>query len=245
MFHPHGPQPPSVYWRRRFVVIATAVLLLLLIGLTIHAMTSGAAGRPDAAGHSRPARLTRTSSSQAPSTRHHSAASSRTPGSTAPARHRHPGHAGHPANGHHGTGSTTAAVSTSSAPPPACTPTQLAVQAAVGQSTYHVGDKPVVMLQVTNTGATPCVQDLADKQIVLKVYNGESRVWGSHDCEIQPGTDERVLEVGRAVRVSITWSGLTSEPGCRGTRQRVGAGTYTLYAYLAGHEGKAAQFSIV
>jgi hypothetical protein len=136
-------------------------------------------------------------------------------------------------------------MSTSAAPPPACTPTQLAVQAAVGQSTYHVGDKPVVMLQVTNTGATPCVQDLADKQIVLKVYNGESRVWGSHDCEIQPGTDERVLEVGRPVRVSITWSGLTSQPGCTGTRHRVGAGTYTLYGYLAGHQGKATQFSIV
>jgi hypothetical protein len=239
MFHPHGPQPPSVYWRRRFVVIATAVLLLLLMVLTVHAMTSGAAGRPNAAGHSPSTHVTRTGHALAPSTRHRSASSSRTSSSTAPARHHHA------AKGSHGSGSASASASTSSAPPPACTPTQLAVQAEVGQSTYHVGDKPVVMLQVTNTGATPCVQDLADKQIVLKVYNGESRVWGSHDCEIQPGTDERVLAAGRPVRVSITWSGLTSQPGCHGTRQRVGAGSYTLYAYLAGHEGKAAQFSIV
>lgn len=115
----------------------------------------------------------------------------------------------------------------------------------MGQTTYHVGQKPVLMLQVTNTGSTPCVQDLADRQIVLKVYNGESRVWGSHDCETQPGTDDRVLAVGRPVRVSITWSGLTSQPGCTGTRHRVGAGTYTLYPSLAGHQGKATQFSIV
>ena len=115
----------------------------------------------------------------------------------------------------------------------------------MGQTTYHVGQKPVLMLQVTNTGSTPCVQDLADRQIVLKVYNGESRVWGSHDCETQPGTDDRVLAVGRPVRVSITWSGLTSQPGCTGTRHRVGAGTYTLYPSLAGHQGKATQFSIL
>ena len=63
MFHPHGPQPPSVYWRRRFVVIATAVLLLLLIVLTVHAMTSGATGRPDAAGRSPSTHANRTNHS--------------------------------------------------------------------------------------------------------------------------------------------------------------------------------------
>lgn len=114
----------------------------------------------------------------------------------------------------------------------------------VGHNTYTVGQRPMVELQVTNVGAAPCVQDLADKQIVLKVYNGESRVWGSHDCEVQPGVDKRVLGVNRPVRVSVTWSGLTSEPHCAGTRQRVGVGTYTLYAQLSGHSGKVAQFTI-
>jgi hypothetical protein len=100
------------------------------------------------------------------------------------------------------------------------------------------------MLQVTNTGRAPCVQDLADSQVELRVYNGESRVWGSHDCSIQPGTSERMLAVGAPVRVSIVWSGLSSQPKCAGTRQRVGAGTYTLYALLSGHEGVAAQFAV-
>ncbi|MEO9140477.1 MAG: hypothetical protein ABI345_15615 [Jatrophihabitans sp.] len=97
---------------------------------------------------------------------------------------------------------------------------------------------------MTNDGKQPCVQDLADSTVELKVYNGESRVWGSHDCEIQPGTADRTLAVGQTVRVSIKWSGLTSQPGCTGTRQRVGAGTYTLYATLSGKTGKATQFSI-
>ena len=102
----------------------------------------------------------------------------------------------------------------------------------------------MLMLQVTNPGTKPCVQDLSDQQIELRVYNGESRVWGSHDCQIEPGTADRTLTAGQSVRVSIVWSGLSSQPECAGTRQRVGAGTYTLYASLAGREGASAQFAI-
>jgi hypothetical protein len=120
----------------------------------------------------------------------------------------------------------------------------LSVVAVVGQTTYTVGDQPLLELQVTNTGPKPCVQDLADKQIELRVYNGESRVWGSHDCQIQPGSDTKTLASRTPVRVAITWSGLTSQPGCAGTRQRVGAGTYTLYALLSGRTGRATQFTI-
>jgi hypothetical protein len=119
------------------------------------------------------------------------------------------------------------------------------VQAVVGGTgKFTVGDQPVLMLQVTNVGTASCVQDLADSQIELKVYNGESRVWGSHDCKIEPGTSPSTLVAGHSVRVSITWSGLSSQPQCAGTRQRVGAGTYTLYATLSGKQGTAASFSI-
>ena len=112
------------------------------------------------------------------------------------------------------------------------------------QPKYSVGDQPEVSIQVTNKGTVSCVVDLADPQIVMRVYNGESRVWGSHDCKIEPGVDDRTLMAGTSVRVSIVWSGLSSQPKCAGNRERVGAGTYTLYASLAGHEATAAQFSI-
>jgi hypothetical protein len=121
---------------------------------------------------------------------------------------------------------------------------KLGLAAASEQSHYSMDDQPVLSIVVTNPGTTPCVQDLADPQIVLRVYNGESRVWGSHDCKIEPGTDLRTLMPGQTVRVSIVWSGLSSQPNCAGQRQRVGAGTYTLYASLAGREGKAAQFTM-
>lgn len=224
MFHPVGSQPQSVYWRRRFLLLASVFAVLVLLALTVRVALSSAPAH-SAAGAGKPA-PTRPATSPTPppppsSTTHGSSAAPRS--STA---------VGKPSPD-----------PSSSAPAP-CTPSELALAAVTGQSSYQVGDQPVLSIEVTNSGPTACVVDLADPQIMLSVYNGESRVWGSHDCKIQPGTDDRTLMAGRSVRVSIVWSGLSSQPNCAGTRQRVGAGTYTLYASLAGHQAKAAQFTI-
>jgi hypothetical protein len=216
MFHPVGSQPPTVYWRRRLVALASIVVLLVLLVLTIKIATSSG----DGAAKASPTTSLPTPHTTSASTQHTSTA----PTSSSP--------------------HSPASSSKSSTPPSPCTATSLAVTAVVGKTGYQVGDQPLLELQVTNAGTKPCVQDLADRQVELRVYNGESRVWGSHDCKIQPGTDDRTLAPNMPVRVAITWSGLSSQPGCAGTRQRVGAGTYTLYAALSGKTGKATQFTI-
>jgi hypothetical protein len=128
--------------------------------------------------------------------------------------------------------------------PPDCASAQLKVQAVPKDKSFAVGSKPELMLRATNTGTGPCVQDVSDSKIELRVYNGASRVWGSHDCQIAPGTDPRTMLPNQPATFSITWTGLSSQPGCEGTRQRVGAGTYTLYASLAGKDGTAATFEL-
>jgi cytoskeletal protein RodZ len=220
MFSPVGSQPPSVYWRRRLVLLGSIGLLLVLLILTVKIATSDgseparAGGPGTSSPHTTPATHTSHFSSSAPSTRHSSSSAS-----------------------------TSSSKSSSAAPEP-CVAKDLQVAAVSSRPNFSVGDEPVLELQVTNTGDASCVQDLADAQVELKVYNGESRVWGSHDCQIEPGTNPMTLEVGKAVRVAITWSGFSSQPQCAGTRQRVGAGTYTLYAALSGRTGKATQFTI-
>jgi hypothetical protein len=215
MFHPVGSLPPATYWRRRFVLLGA---LIVLIAVTAWVLRPGGGGKPSAVTSTGPQQSTPT----APAT-----ASSSSPAATQSS-----------------SGSATTSSSSSSKTAARCDAATLKIAAVVGKSSYPVGATPMVLLQVTNVGKAPCVQDLADSQVELRVYNGESRVWGSHDCEIQAGADDRTLAVGQAVRVSIVWSGLSSQPQCAGTRQRVGAGTYTLYALLSGHEGTAAQFSI-
>ena len=223
MFHPVGSQPPSVYWRRRLMLLGSIGLLLVLMILTVKIATSDGSEPAQAGG----------------------GASTTPPAQTTPASHT--SHSSSPANTQQssssGTSSSASTRSSSAAPEP-CVAKDLQVAAVSSKPNFSVGDEPVLELQVTNTGDAPCVQDLADPQVELKVYNGESRVWGSHDCQIEPGTNLMTLAVGQPVRVSVTWSGLSSQPHCAGTRQRVGAGTYTLYAALSGHTGKATQFTI-
>jgi hypothetical protein len=219
MFHPVGSQPPSVYWRRRFILVALLVLLVVLAALTANALSGSndtASAHSTSAPSSSPSAgpTTPTASSSSTSSAAHSSAS---------------------ASGHS---------SATTATPVTCAAKSLDVTAAVGRTTYKVGTDPLLQLQVTNIGAQPCVQDLADKDVELRVYNGESRVWGSHDCKVQSGTMERTLAPNVAVKVAISWTGLSSQAGCKGTRQRVGAGSYTLYALLDGRMAKAAQFSI-
>jgi hypothetical protein len=221
MLHPVGRQSPSVYWRRRLLFLGAGVLLVVLIVLTaVTAMSDGNSEPLAGASTGTP--------TNAPNSHHHSSPSPKHTKSS-------PKH----------TKSSKPASSSSSKPAPArCQPGDLDVSAVVAQPSYRVGEEPMLELQVINNGSAPCVQDLADKQVELRVYNGESRVWGSHDCQVQTGTSDRTLPVGHAVRVSITWTGLSSQKGCNTTRQRVGAGTYTLYALLSGHMGKAAQFAL-
>lgn len=125
-----------------------------------------------------------------------------------------------------------------------CVPSVLGVAAATDAKRYGLDQQPELEIQVTNTGDAPCVADLSDSQIELLVYNGWSRVWSSHDCNVKSGNSPMTLAPRQSVRRSIRWTGLSSQPHCAGTRQRVGTGNYTLHARFAGIDGHNASFSI-
>ena len=229
MFHPVGSQPPSVYWRRRLVFFATLVVVLALVLITLRVVLAGSGGSPSAAPRTsgQPRSSTPQTSSPASPTGSSTGSSASTPASP--------------------TSSTT---SRTAVTPKACAAGALSVQAASDKTSYQVGELLRLMLVVTNTGSVSCVEDLADPQVVLTVYNGESRVWGSHDCAILAGTKDRILVPDTPVKVTVVWSGQSSQPNAKHTtegcapRQQVGAGTYTLDATLAGTKGKTTQFTI-
>jgi hypothetical protein len=209
MLHPVGDLAPTVYWRRRILLLAALALALITVyavflrgGGNQAPKANGAFTSPDST-----ASRTTAGSSTAP---HTSAAST----------------------------------ATSSSAPKACVASQLTIAAASDAKSYPAGAKPKVALVVTNRGPAPCVQDLSDKQIELRVYNGSARVWGSHDCQVQPGTAASTLPVGQVIRREVEWSGLSSRVGCAGVRTRVAAGTYTLLAYLGGHAGSTTTFAL-
>jgi len=219
MIHPVGELPAAIYWRRRALIVVAVVLAVV----TAFTLFSGGGGKK-----SNGAAAESTSSSR-------NTAAATTVVTTQPP-----------------TSPTTAqtTATTSIAPqtntvvaPKPCVATNLSIAAATDAISYKVGATPMLALVVTNTGPAPCIQDLADPQIELRVYSGSARVWGSHDCAVQPGTSPQTLPVGKPIQRAIQWSGLSSEPNCAGTRTRVGAGVYQVIPLLSGQQGVAAKFS--
>jgi hypothetical protein len=232
MFRPVGSLPPSVYWRRRFVLLGSLVALIALFVVTLSVVLSDGSG-PNQGAHGASAG-TRT---VAPPTRHQQSPPASSSESSSPARST-------ASDSTPVSSDTPQSSNSSSVPPGVCNVKRLALTAESDKTQYTMDEQPQLSILVTNKGSQPCVQDLADPQIVLSVFNGEARVWGSHDCKIEPGTNDQTLMPGHSVRVSMTWTGLSSKPHCAGTRQRVGAGSYTLYATLSGQEARSAQFTI-
>lgn len=150
----------------------------------------------------------------------------------------------HPhAGGHSGGGSGGQSTQVTSTAVP-CVPSVLGVAATTDARQYRLDQRPELEIQVTNTGEAPCTANLSDSQIELLVYNGWSRVWGSHDCQVRPGDSPVTLAPRQTALRSIRWSGMSSQPHCAGTRQHVGIGNYTLHARFAGTDGRTATFTI-
>jgi hypothetical protein len=217
MMHPVGDEPPSVYWRRRLAVFTVVALAFLTMYAVLY--RGGGKSTPAASASTTPSRTT---TSPIPPK---SSPSVTSVAATQP----------------------TSAPSITPAPPAspvACAVAALSISAGSNAKSYPAGATPVLSLQVTNKGALPCIEDLSDSKIELRVFSGGARVWGSHDCAVAPGTSLQTLPVGKVVRRTVQWSGLSSQPGCAGERQRVPAGTYTVTALLAGHAGTTATFTL-
>lgn len=232
MLHPVGRLPARVYWRRRLVFVGVPLLAIVLL---LWALLSGGADHPSARTAS--STTTKPASSAAPAT----SAQPRDSGSigvsaTTPA-------------------SSTPATSASSAPSGSdpstaakgkgfCAGANLDITAGTAKASFAVKSNPGLAMLVRNTSGSSCKLDVADKHVEWRVYSGDVRVWGSHDCALQAGSDVVTLSAHQAIRLDVTWSGLTSAPKCSATRMAVQVGTYTLYAYLDGKRSSAKTFTI-
>lgn len=218
VLHPVGSLPPRVYWKRR---LAGAGVVLLLLVVPILLITGGAdsdaadvasttaaepAGTPqlDLIPAESLAPDATDSSSTSPS------GSSTSPGTSSP-----PVTTGDPAD---------AVV--------ACGDDVIAVTAGSPQRRWSVTSAPVVTMAITNAGTVACTRDIGSSQQEWGLFDGGTRLWGSNDCQVEPGEDVQTLQPGQQVTVQIGWSGQTSEPTCQQPRQSLAPGEYQLRARL-------------
>ncbi|HEV7792356.1 MAG TPA: hypothetical protein VGP05_25360 [Pseudonocardia sp.] len=125
-----------------------------------------------------------------------------------------------------------------------CTDQDLALVSQVAAANYKVGQKPMFRLVIANIGEKPCSRDL-DPGLQGLVINGPAgQMWASNDCDANHKPDVRVLDPGKPVVFSLSWAGRTSHPGCGGTRQAVGPGTYQLVGKLGPLSSGPAPFTL-
>lgn len=113
-------------------------------------------------------------------------------------------------------GAVSTPAATTPAEPVACPDSVIAVAATTDASTYKVGEKPRLTLSITNTGDVACTRDVGPKANELEITSGGYHVWSSDDCNASDKTKVAVLEPGKAVASSITWSGRLTQKGCPG-----------------------------
>jgi hypothetical protein len=252
MWEPVGPLPASVYWRRRWIAIASLSVVLVAIVWSLAAAFSGPAGESTAvrtAGHVR---------SSAPQQASPSPAVSPSPGAAQPAAPRNPplpapqapvpfaevpGLTGLPPSPEAPTTTSEQLLPDEtprgSTPPPTpvqvpptgpvpCTNAMLGVTAEVDRPQHRVGERPVLRLVVTNIGDQPCIRDLdpARQEVVVWSADLTQRLWSSNDCSAAARTDLRTLVPGRPLVFSVRWAGRTSQPGCPEPRTDVPSGSY-------------------
>jgi hypothetical protein len=253
MWEPMGPLPASVYWRRRWVAIASVVAVIVLLAWGLAALTS-TAGEPETA---RPGSRAATvpapqEASPPPAAPLSAALPSPTPPSTAqPSTAPRPGAAGStpptPVSTDAGRATPTGEQLVTDPAPPAsppapsptpappaqpvpCTNEMIAVRAEVAGAEHRVGEQTLLRLVVTNTSNQPCVRDLdpVRQEIVVWSADGSQRLWSSNDCSSARGADLRTLAPGEPVTFTVRWAGRTSAPGCPAQREVVPAGEYRL-----------------
>lgn len=229
MLHPVGPLPAAVYWRRRLLVLGCALGVLGGGGWVGVAATTGggsgtateAAGSTGAAPVPTPALeqvLPSLAAVQVPTS---APVSSSASGEPAPATSSAPAEGGPCSDD---------MIDVSVRPVPVSTP---------------AGSKPTFELVVTNTSSAACVRTL-DKglqEVVLLDASG-NRVWGSNDCFPEESADARTLQAGEAVVFPVLWSGLSSEPGCAGSRTTPSAGGYVVRGRLDAKMSADAAFTL-
>jgi hypothetical protein len=192
--HPNGPEPASVYWVRRAAILV--VLLTVVVGAwwLLGALSgSGADPAADSTGTGTEVVVDDTAGVDSGGV----------------------DSSGTESGGVDSGGTATSAVTTP-AEPLACADSVIAVAATTDASTYRVGEKPRLMLSITNTGEVACTRDVGPKANELEITSGGYHVWSSDDCNASDKTKVTLLEPGQTVASTITWSGRLTQKGCPG-----------------------------
>jgi cytoskeletal protein RodZ len=206
---PVGPQPPSVYWVRRVVVLVVVVAIVAGVVWFVAGRDGTPAAAPDPMGS--PASTPVSSVSPSPS--ESSPSPTKSSASPKPTKTTSP---------------KPSKTTTSPAAPTACPDSAIDVVASTDAASYKIGATPRLRMRITNSSTTACKRDIGASANELIVNQGSDRFWSSDDCNPGGKADVVVLQPGQSYSVSLGWLGRGSKPGCPADQPVAEAGTYNL-----------------
>ncbi len=206
-----GPLDPAVYWRRRAVIGAPIVIVLL--ALATCAITADDSREDTSKTANETARQEPTDTPRSAPPTEPAITLSPLPSQSA---------------------SPAASPSPSQPPGPTdCADNDLSVTVSLAHQKYPTKSKLPVKLSVTNTSGKPCIRDVGAGQQEVLVNSGDKRIWSSDDCTGDRAADKRTLAANEKRTYWVTWSSTTSAPGCQQSGT-AGAGTYQVVGRIGG-----------
>lgn len=249
-----------MYWRRRLVAIALALLLALLAFWAVNSGGNGGDGK-SSNGKGPVSSITPGPSSSGPAISERpggrdDTGGTDTGGSEDGGTGESEGEGGEDSSGGSGTGGSGTAggnvgfdVGEDGVPAgsslPDCRSSSVQLQLRADKKTYEKGEQPKFELIAVNSAGSACKLDFAPTAAVLTIKDGDDRVWSSKDC---PWTDDpillRVPADGEMSR-SITWDRKPSEPECaKPEKSGVGSGTFEAVVSADGLPSDSAEFKL-
>jgi hypothetical protein len=246
---PVGPLPPSVYWRRRAVLLGIPLVLIIAVAYSC----SGSSPK-------QPARTSATPPSGTPSTGSGVIEPSVMPTGTAGPGNYYPPvgptqSGGGGSTPSPGSGSTTGAGNGSGSNGGGGSSGSLGAGCALsltltldrgagnGSATYPAGQDPDFVVSARNSGGGNCLLDVSGKGIVITVSNpaaNNALVWTSSTC---PGTaDSRALGPGDTYQATTVWQRIRSEASCPQNPTSAGTGTFVVTVTAGGATAASVQF---
>ena len=228
-----GPLPPAVYWRRRAIVLAA--LLAVVVG-TVWACDQPAepTGRHAAPGRShRPGG--HSGMTDAPPSGSTSGSASPTPTTSAPAAGSGDGDP---------VGAAAPPPAADSKPAPHCADDALTVQVRTAAKRIPMGSSPAFYLTIGNDSAAACTRDIGADEQELAIRRDDRTVWSSDYCDANHGSDVRRFDPGVHVTYRLVWDGRSAGKGCRQARTMLPRGSYELVGRVGSKHARPYPFTL-
>ena len=217
-----GPLPARVYWTRRLLLVALALLLVFGIARLLSLGSDGSSAPAQAAQAAAEPSVTVSPTSTA----------------TTPTARQTPV-AGRPGKGR------TSQAPVLAEPQGSCTDEDVAVSPEAKEAVAGPQGEVRIALHLRTLTSEACTWRVSHSTLALKITSGSDDIWSSRQCKgAVPATD---VVVRRAVTttVDVAWNGRRADHGCGKLSAWALPGTYHVTAAALAGEPADAQFALV